>query len=313
MDISQIRDCNNVKLADLVNCNSLDAMFNEIITVAVMISPDFDIDQFRSAYDDIVSIYKGNYIGYKACNTEFHDLQHVIEVTLATARIAHSAQEAGYHFDHFDLLILLLSALMHDTGYIQSSSDDHGTGGKLTLVHVDRSIDFVMDYLRLAGYDETAISASSVIIKATDLAADIDKIPFPQESCKHLANIMATGDLLAQIADRLYLEKLRSLYKEFEEGRVPGFESELDLLEKTPAFFEYALKRMDNDLNGFRRHVNLHFVKRWRIANDLYQEAYAANIKYLNFLLEHHKGNYHEMLRRGREANRLLPNIQHFE
>lgn len=40
------------------------------------------------------------------------------------------------------------------------------------------------------------------------------------------------------MADRAYLAKLIYLYHEFREGGVAGYESELDLLKKTPTFTE---------------------------------------------------------------------------
>ncbi len=289
----------SINLADVVNINSLDAAFEEISGIAGMLSSDFDAKAFMSVYYDTVSIYNGNYPGYKGCNTDYHDLKHVVEVTLATARLAHSAHEAGYRFGHFGILILLAAAMMHDTGYIQPAGDDAGTGAKFTLVHVDKSIDFTRQYLRSAGYGDEALDAASVIIKATDIAVKIKDIPFLKKEWEHLAKIMATGDILAQITSRTYIEKLPFLYKEFEEGNVPGFESELDLLKKTLGFYDYAVKRMDNDLGGFRQHLKLHFEKRWGIADDLYQKALNANIKYLHFLLENHEGNYYEMLKRG--------------
>jgi hypothetical protein len=286
------------KLADLVNINSTDAAFEEISGIAGMLSSDFDEKAFRAVYYDTVSIYNGNYPGYKGCNTDYHDLKHVIEVTLATARLAHSAHEAGYRFGHFGILILLAAAMMHDTGYIQQDIDDVGTGAKYTLVHVDKSIDFTRQYLSNAGYGDEALDVCSVIIKATDLAVKIEDIPFLKKEWEYLAKIMATGDILAQITSRTYLSKLHLLYKEFEEGKVPGFESELDLLKKTLGFYDYAIKRMDNDLGGFRQHLKLHFEKRWGVADDLYQKALDANIQYLQFLLENHAEDYNEMLKR---------------
>jgi hypothetical protein len=294
-----------LKLADLVNINSLDAVFEEISVIAGMLSPDFDAKAFGAVYHDTVSIYNGSYPGYKRCNTDYHDLKHVIEVTLATVRLAHAAHEAGYRFSHFGILILLEAAMMHDTGYIQPDFDDAGTGAKFTLVHVDKSIDFTRRYLSNAGYGDEALDACSVIIKATDLAVKTEDIPFLKKEWEHLAKIMATGDILAQITSRNYIEKLPFLYKEFEEGKVPGFESELDLLKKTLGFYDYAVKRMDNDLGGFRQHLKLHFEKRWGCADDLYQKALNANIKYLHFLLEDHEENYYEVLKRGHVAERL--------
>ena len=39
------------------------------------------------AFDDIVRLYRGENPGYATCDTAYHDLQHVLEVTLAMARL----------------------------------------------------------------------------------------------------------------------------------------------------------------------------------------------------------------------------------
>jgi hypothetical protein len=286
------------KLSDILDMSSNAAMLAEISETARMVAADFDLNQFRSVYDDVVAIYQGHFPGYKACNTDYHNLNHVLQVTLATARIAHGTHVAGRLLDRSDLLLLLVLAILHDTGYIQESFDEQGTGAKHTLVHVDRSIDFAQNYLARTGFDGDAVQACAVIIKATDISVRIDEMPFLREKWELLAKIMATGDIVAQTADRAYLEKLLFLYQEFAEGRVPGFDSELDLLKKTIGFYNFALKRMDHDLGGFRKHLKRHFEKRWGIDEDLYQKSVDANIRYLTFLLAEHTENYRGMLQR---------------
>jgi HD superfamily phosphodiesterase len=293
------------KLFDILDTRSNSALLAEISETARMVAADFDLNQFISVYDDIAAIYQGHCPGYKACNTDYHDLNHVLQVTLATASIAHGTHVAGRLLDRYDLLLLLVLAMLHDTGYIQSSSDEQGTGAKYTLVHVDRSIDFANHYLPRIGFDRDAVLASAVIIKATDISVRIDEIPFLREKWELLAKIMATGDIVAQISDRFYLEKLLFLYREFAEGGVPGFDSELDLLKKTIGFYNFALKRMDHDLGGFRKHLKLHFKKRWGINEDLYQKSVDANIRYLTFLLAENTENYRGMLQRGAIVKKL--------
>src|SRR3954454_13877852 len=35
------------------------------------------------AFDDLVRMYRGQLPGYASCDTEYHDIQHVMDVTLA--------------------------------------------------------------------------------------------------------------------------------------------------------------------------------------------------------------------------------------
>ncbi len=299
MTLVRMMPINNMsKIHDILDTSSNSAMLAEISETARMVAADFDLNQFSSVYDDITAIYQGRCPGYKACNTDYHDLRHVLQVTLATVRIAHGAHVAGRLLDRYDLLLLLVSAILHDIGYIQSSLDEQGTGAKYTLVHVDRSIDFANNYLPRIGFDRDAVQACAVIIKATDISVRIDEIPFLREKWELLAKIMATGDIVAQIADRLYLKKLQFLYREYLEGGVPGFYGELDLLKKTIGFYNFAIKRMDHDLGGFRKHLKRHFEKRCGINEDLYQKSVDANIRYLTFLLAEHPEDYHGVLQR---------------
>ena len=169
------------KLFDILDTSSNSSMLAEISETARMVAADFDLNQFNFVYDDIAAIYQGHCPGYKACNTNYHDLNHVLQVTLATASIAHGTHITGWPLDRYDLMLLLVLAMLHDTGYIQSSFDEQGTGAKYTLVHVDRSIDFANHYLPRIGFDRDAVQAAAVIIKATDISVRIDEIPFLRE------------------------------------------------------------------------------------------------------------------------------------
>jgi hypothetical protein len=111
--------------------------------------------------------------------------------------------------------------------------------------------------------------------------------------------ILGTADLLAQMADRAYLEKLLLLFREFKEAGIPGFHSELELLTKTKGFYEvYFKKRLQRDFANISRSLDAHFKERWGIEKDLYDEAIIKNINYLDYILEQHKGSYRDKLRR---------------
>ena len=38
-------------------------------------------------FDDVTMLYRGEHPGYHACDTSYHDIQHVLDVTLAMARL----------------------------------------------------------------------------------------------------------------------------------------------------------------------------------------------------------------------------------
>ena len=120
-----------------------------------------------------------------------------------------------------------------------------------------------------------------------------------------LGKMVGTADLLGQIADRTYLEKLPFLYHEFKEGDVPDFESELDLLKKTPEFYDRTIERFERELGGVNRYMRDHFRVRWGIDKDLYMTSMENKIKYLKYVLEDHEDDYREYLRRGNLMEKL--------
>ena len=136
------------------------------------------------------------------------------------------------------------------------------------------------------------------ILICTDLNLDIKKITFPSANIEIMAKILGTADLLGQIADRFYLEKLISLFHEFEEGKVPGFESELDLFRKTINFYKSARERFENDLGNVNRYMVNHFRDRWNIEKNIYDEAIEKNINYLKYILKSNFKSLHDCLRR---------------
>jgi hypothetical protein len=100
------------------------------------------------------------------------------------------------------------------------------------------------------------------------------------------------------MADRTYLERLPFLYHEFKEGGILGFADELDLLQKTAAFWEYSKKRLAEELGGVDRFMRHHFRVRYGIDHDMNRETVERNIAYLQFILENHGGDYQRYLRR---------------
>ncbi|MEE9912529.1 MAG: hypothetical protein K4571_12480 [Deltaproteobacteria bacterium] len=62
------------------------------------------------------------------------------------ARLMHGTSSQGMHFSEKEINLKLISAFMHDTGYIQSVDDVVGTCVKYMLVHITRSIYFVQNY-----------------------------------------------------------------------------------------------------------------------------------------------------------------------
>ena len=124
------------------------------------------------------------------------------------------------------------------------------------------------------------------MILCTELDADIAAIPFPSREAELLGKMLATADLLSQMADRTYLEKLLFLYYEFREGNVGDFQDELDMLQKSVGFFDFISHRLKNKLDGCYRFMKNHFSFRWGIEEDLYLESIDRQKDYLRQILK---------------------------
>ena len=146
---------------------------------------------------------------------------------------------------------------------------------------------------------ESYLDDCAHIIGCTITALSPADIPFRSKESELVGKIVGSTDLLAQMSDRLYLEKLLYLYEEFEEGQIPGFESEFDLLNKTGWFYRnVAQKRLNIDLGGVSALMSLHFKKRYREDRDYYQENIQKNIKYLQDVILKYEKEYRQMLKR---------------
>ena len=192
--------------------------------------------------------------------------------------------EVGTVMQEWDVALGLIAALLHDTGYIQTADDEDGTGAKYTLVHVERSIEFLKLYFARHGYSSEDFLFCKNCLKCTGLEVKIGELAFISLNNKTLAQMLGTADLMGQMADRTYLERLPFLYHEFKEGGVPGYADELDLMKKTPAFWEFTQKRLAGELGGVDRSMRDHFRVRWGIDKDMNREAVERNISYLQFL-----------------------------
>ena len=139
---------NNSQLSSLIDMQEPYSVLGEVKTVYGMMFPGMEFEVVRLFFDDIVRLFRGEFPGYRKCNTEYHDLKHTTDTFLATARLIHGAIADGHRFSERSARLGLISALMHDTGYSQTIDDEKGTGAKYTIEHVDRSIDFAEVYFK---------------------------------------------------------------------------------------------------------------------------------------------------------------------
>lgn len=231
-------------LSRIFNPANRESAIAECIEIASSWLPAKSVADLNSCWERTRALYDGTFPGYMACNTEYHDFAHTCDVLGATIRMYDGAIAHGRVEDSGLLLDACLAAMLHDTGYIQESGDTSGTGAKYTRTHVARSIAFTARNREAFGLDTARAERIGRLIAGTDLATPFDAIPFADERECYAGKLLASADLLGQMADRTYLEKLLFLYYEFKEAGFPGYNTEFDMLRKTLGFYEMTKQRL---------------------------------------------------------------------
>ena len=290
---------NDIQLDNLIPIDSPEALLDEVVIILKLISPDFNTGSVKSAFNAVTGLFRGNWPGYRVCNTEYHDLRHTTDTFLAMARLIHGAVVDGETFTNRQITLSLIMALLHDVGYIQEEQDIEGTGAKYTTNHVQRSIDLLEQHGSEFELSDEEIADGRAMILCTDLTVDISTIEFTSAKVELLGKMLDSADLLAQMADRTYLEKLLFLYYEFKEAGIGDYESEVDLLQKTSAFYDFIIQRLKTTLDETDRFMSPHFTSRWGIHTNLYHVAIENQRNYLKQILEIQDSDPREHLRRG--------------
>ena len=287
-----------MQLSDLVVTNSPEKVMEEIRIIISLGFDEFDFNTLDNVFNDVLKLYNGDYPGYRKCTTEYHSLSHTIDTFIAMARLINGYIIDNHRISEKSALLGLISALMHDTGYIQTNDDNVGTGAKYTLVHISRSITFLEKYFEIHGYSREDTGFCTNCIWCTNINIKMNELCFSSREEEVMGKMLGIADLISQIADRSYLEKLIYLYMEFIEGKVEGFQNEVDMLNKTVGFFDTTIRRFVEELGNLNRHMINHFNVRWNINSDLYMKAIENNVKYLEYIMMNKRDRIQDYLRR---------------
>jgi hypothetical protein len=246
--------------------------------------------RLQRAFRDAAKLYRGEHPEYRPCDTGYHDLQHVLDVTLAMARLMDGYQRGGrgkakpLPRDFF--VIGILAALFHDFGYLRRRNDRrHRYGAEYTLIHVSRGASYLRGYARSLGLHELA-RAGSILVHYTGYERAVETIRIADPLLRRVGHMLGTADIIAQMSDRCYLEKCRDrLYPEFVLGglaarkgngrKLPNFTSSEDLLHKTPEFYQHAQRRLDVQLSRAYEYAAVHFGGR-----NPYLEEMQKNVRH---------------------------------
>lgn len=273
-----------------VNITDPDSVKKEVCTIYLDLYPDASTRVLERAFRNVASLYRGTYPGFLHCDTWYHDLQHILDVTLAMARLMDGYERARRSTDPLgDELFRfgILLALLHDCGYIRNRKDSrHRNGSEYTQRHVARGAQFLRRYFPKVDMAHLAPVASRVI-HFTGYEVPVENIRVPSPIFRLIGNLLGSADIVAQMADRCYLEKCRDrLYPEFVLGGIARrrnpdgteevlFASADDFVIKTPAFYKGASRRLNEKLGAVYKYAETHFG-----GQNLYLEEVDKNIRF---------------------------------
>ena len=278
-------------VTDRVNTTDPSAVEQEIIRIYQTLYTEQSAPLIIRAFADCVRFYRGADARYYPCDTAYHNLQHVLEVTLAMARLMDGYERSRRFAEPLPAELFelgVITALFHDIGYLRHRKDTrHRNGAEYTLRHVSRGAYFLDEYMQELGMPEWSRVAGR-IIHFTGYEIPVQRIDVPAPIYRLLGNMLGSADIIAQMSDRCYLEKCRDrLFPEFvwgglatAQGSAPRkaaavFTSPQDLLHKTPGFYRTATVRLVDHLGAVFRYVETHFG-----GDNLYLDELSKNIRY---------------------------------
>jgi hypothetical protein len=237
--------------------------------------PTSAFDTVWMAFHDFERLFSGAEPAYHAVDTTYHDIQHTLDMTLALARLIAGHEMSVEKKDRLGAEraeLAIVSALFHDAGYLRHKVRDAGAvnGAVFTRVHVSRSGRYLEAYLPRIGL-ERFVPVVSRIVHFTGYELNIDQIELEDPKDSMVGHLLGTADLVAQLADRCYLEKCRDrLYPEFVLGGVaideqPAgskvvYRSAHDLLSKTLSFYQKSARfRLEHNFNRSYRFMEVFF------------------------------------------------------
>jgi hypothetical protein len=287
---------NDYDVTNSVQVSSTAAVTAAVRELFVQAWPGESFDRVAIAFEEFEKLFTGRMPGFHGVDTVYHDRQHSLDMTLAAARMMvgyEAGADVGQRFGAERVAMALVTSLFHDAGYIRESDDlQHRNGAEFTLYHVTRSARFLARFLPTIGM-ESWVPTATRVVHFTGYEIELDQIQLPDERDRKLGFILGTADLIAQMADRCYLEKCRDrLYPEFVLGGIAAaqgsngalqvrYSSGLDLLRQTPRFVrETRVKRLEGQFEHAYRYVEPLFS-----GENPYLDAIDRNLIFLDRVL----------------------------
>jgi len=278
---------NHQQLTKIFESGATNDPVDEVLFLATQIQPGFNCTALHQLHQDIVRLFAGSYPGFLASNSRYHNLKHTRSVVLATARLLHGLACSGQEVSAQTMELALYSAYFHDTGLLRTEADQARSEAFYFQNHEERSIAILTQYLADQGVPKFLTEGCPAVIQSTNLALTPDTIAFPSPAAKLAGYVLGSADILAQMADRYYLECLPFLFQEHQEGGLQTFRSAIELMQNTTSFYHNViLDRLEKSFSNISVAMHIHFQTRWQIDENLYCTNIIKNLDYLKAILE---------------------------
>ena len=188
----------------------------------------------------------------------YHNLEHTILVTITGQEMLRGKYLLEGNISCQEWVQTILALVCHDLGYVSGvcQHDRIGnscccyaigigsetvrlppntTDASLAPYHVDRGKQFIEEHL--SGHP-------LIDVEAIKLNIELTRFPFPDEplyqDTSNFPGLVRAADLIGQLSDPCYLEKLPDLFREFEEvgtNQALGYQHPRDLRSSYPSFY----------------------------------------------------------------------------
>lgn len=274
----------------------------EMTRIFKALTPESNPNYITRIYKDLDGIFTGNFEGFRESCSKYHDLRHTRNVALATIRIFHGLQCESIDLPPDIIKLGLACAYFHDTGMLLTVKDPKLSGAAYLKSHEERSIKFLREYMHKRGFPGAYLDNCEAIINCTNLTLDPKTINFESEEVKIAGQVLGTADIIAQMADRYYLECLPLLFMEQQDAGIEQHPSSLALMRQTTKFYHEVInKRLRKSFMSRCDAMQTHFREWWQLDSNLYMRYIEKNIDYLEMVVQKHdsgEGELSQYLRR---------------
>ena len=277
----------NRNLAEVFDGRLYTEPLEEIMQIALQVSPGIDKQMISDVHLEVTRYFHGTHPNFHKNTLPYHNLRHTLMVVLAATRLFHGLHCNGVKISADTLFKGLLAAYFHDTGMLLQETDETYAATDFLADHEIRSVLFLKHYCRENNFEEEVTADCATIINYTNLSLDPTKLRPHSQEIQMAGQVLGSADILAQMADRYYLECLPLLFAEQQNGGINIHKSALDLMAHTANFYHnVVLKRLLTTFSNTSRFMTFHFRERYMIDRNLYKENIDKNIAYLESIID---------------------------